>query len=564
MGESVRGEAKERRPGHRHAGRGGWMMLAGALGLCACEQLIGADFGRASFDPGGSTGEGAGPGGGADGEPCTPGDQESCYEGPEGSQDVGVCAAGVRACGGDGVWGPCEGQILPGVEDTSTPGDENCDRMTGSCQWATAIHGSIVHHMAVDASGASYIAGSLVPELGPENRLADWALFLAKITPDGLEAWRKNFGEPDTVLMSDVIGAHADGGVIVGGSIIGGPVDLGGCSVDPGASASGAFIARFDAEGECMWSRLVGGDGGLNHVLAVSAKDPGRMVVAGECALSVEIGGLVAPCAGGEQDGFVAMLDGAAGDVEWIRTFGGTGTDRVWGLDMDADGDVFATLQLKGVVDLDGAALGTAGWTTAAIAKLDRVDGEVRWAKGLGYFNDSGRVAPAVDAQGNVVVVTSLAGILELGKVCKWKGVDGVDVAVARLDTNGGCHWARNFVALGEQVPMSVAVDPEGSIIIGGYYKAPINFDLGFLPLRGSRDAFLLKLGPDHQTLWSRSFGDATDTDEYTADISTGVGVDAAGYVHVTGRFDGTVDFCDDGQGLVNTGADLFLARYAP
>ena len=57
----------------------------------------------------------------AAGNPLT----QSCYTGPSGTEGVGTCVSGNQICAG-GVWGPCEGEVLPSVEvwDGS---DNNCN-----------------------------------------------------------------------------------------------------------------------------------------------------------------------------------------------------------------------------------------------------------------------------------------------------------------------------------------------------------------------------------------------------------------------------------------------------
>jgi MYXO-CTERM domain-containing protein len=58
---------------------------------------------------------------------CAIGEIRDCYDGPESTEDVGVCVGGSQTCI-DGTWGPCEGQVLPAPEDDcDTPLDENCD-----------------------------------------------------------------------------------------------------------------------------------------------------------------------------------------------------------------------------------------------------------------------------------------------------------------------------------------------------------------------------------------------------------------------------------------------------
>ena len=65
---------------------------------------------------------------------CVPGTSDDCYEGPEGTEDVGVCRGGTKTCGADGkVWSACAGQVVPAAEDYSRPEDEDCDGLAGLC-----------------------------------------------------------------------------------------------------------------------------------------------------------------------------------------------------------------------------------------------------------------------------------------------------------------------------------------------------------------------------------------------------------------------------------------------
>ena len=59
---------------------------------------------------------------------CVPGAEESCYTGPAGTADVGVCRAGTRTCKADGSdWEPCAGEITPSLDVCSNSVDDDCD-----------------------------------------------------------------------------------------------------------------------------------------------------------------------------------------------------------------------------------------------------------------------------------------------------------------------------------------------------------------------------------------------------------------------------------------------------
>ena len=56
-----------------------------------------------------------------------PGSVEACYDGPAGTQGVGICQAGSRTCQVDGTFSACTGQVLPGTEILDNGIDEDCD-----------------------------------------------------------------------------------------------------------------------------------------------------------------------------------------------------------------------------------------------------------------------------------------------------------------------------------------------------------------------------------------------------------------------------------------------------
>lgn len=69
-------------------------------------------------------------GGSGGGVVCDPGTQTPCYDGAQGTADIGECRTGMATCLGDGSgYGPCGGQVVNAAsDDCSTPLlDENCD-----------------------------------------------------------------------------------------------------------------------------------------------------------------------------------------------------------------------------------------------------------------------------------------------------------------------------------------------------------------------------------------------------------------------------------------------------
>lgn len=59
---------------------------------------------------------------------CQPNAVVSCYSGPAGTVNVGVCKAGMAQCDSQGLTlGPCNGQVTPQPETCATAEDDNCN-----------------------------------------------------------------------------------------------------------------------------------------------------------------------------------------------------------------------------------------------------------------------------------------------------------------------------------------------------------------------------------------------------------------------------------------------------
>ena len=62
---------------------------------------------------------------------CTNGQTRQCYDGPDGTLDVGTCKAGTQTCA-NGMWpGTCPGETIPTAEDCASPLDKDCNHLPG-------------------------------------------------------------------------------------------------------------------------------------------------------------------------------------------------------------------------------------------------------------------------------------------------------------------------------------------------------------------------------------------------------------------------------------------------
>jgi hypothetical protein len=64
---------------------------------------------------------------------CAPTETRACYDGPPETVGVGACHTGTQACGSDGIFDACQGQVLPQAEICGDGVDEDCNGLELTC-----------------------------------------------------------------------------------------------------------------------------------------------------------------------------------------------------------------------------------------------------------------------------------------------------------------------------------------------------------------------------------------------------------------------------------------------
>ena len=116
--------------------------------------------------------------------------------------------------------------------------------------------------------------------------------------------------------------------------------------------------------------------------------------------------------------------------------------------------------------------------------------------------------------------------------------------------------WSHSYGSADVQDITAVAIDGSGNVVAAGYFSNTINFGGSGLTSAGGSDIFLVKFNASGARVWDKRFGDAG-----AVQAATGVAVDAAGNVYLTGYFDGSVNF--GGAALATAGnRDVFVAKF--
>ncbi len=316
------------------------------------------------------------------------------------------------------------------------------------------------------------------------------------------------------------------------------------------------------------------GDASNDYARGIAADAAGNVYVTGYFQGSADFDpgtGTAMLTSNGGQDIFLAKYD-AGGNYVWAISMGTSVSafnEAGNGIALDAAGNIYITGVFGDVADFDpgtGTAALTAGATDAFVAKYD-TNGNYLWAINVGGNEAEAGQGVAVDPAGNVYITGNFWGTAEFnpgsGTATLTPVAGSSDAFVAKYDPSGNYVWAGSIGGSGADEGQAIAVDTAGNVYVTGYFSnANADFDPGTavvnLTYAAGNDAFIAKYNTNGDYLWAKSIGSGS------TDRGTGVALDAAGNVYLTGYFQGSADFNPGTGDTLKSGGgnDIFVARY--
>lgn len=231
----------------------------------------------------------------------------------------------------------------------------------------------------------------------------------------------------------------------------------------------------------------------------------------------------------------VVAVPDPPGVTIWTRQFGTSNHDDATGVTTDPDGNVVVVGRTLG--DLAGP---NSGYQDVFVRKYDGHGNEL-WSRQYGGESSDYAFGVAVDPGGNVLVAGSA---MPAGSV---SDDEDREALLLKYAPGGNLLWSRTFTVDGATMARDVATDAHGDILVAG-----LTVNTSGSPGPEAFDAFVSKLDPGGNEVWTRQFGTAA------LDGANRVAVDAAGAVYVAGMTFGALDGS-------NVGADdIFLRKYSP
>jgi len=345
--------------------------------------------------------------------------------------------------------------------------------------------------IAVDSAGSVYVTGTSANYAEENFTSLDYAT--VKYDTKGKRLWVRRYDGPKHYIdQAAAIAVDRDGNVYVTGTSMG--------------LRSGYDYAtiKYDTNGKPQWVRRYDGPAGMNDTATALAVDSsGNVYVTGKSENYTYLD-------------YATVKYDADGNQRWVARFNGpkSSDDEASAIAVDRNGNVYVT----------GASMGLHSGYDYATVKYDP-KGNRKWVRrynGPGNKDDK-PAAIAVDRSGNVHVTGGAVWPDNYG---------GLNYATIKYDTNGNRKWVRRYNGPWNETDraVAIAVDSVGNVYVTG--EAGTNNLIFF-------DYVTIKYDPDGNRQWMRRL---VGPDGWS-DSPSGMTVDSAGNVCVTGRVEGDLGY---------------------
>jgi hypothetical protein len=278
----------------------------------------------------------------------------------------------------------------------------------------------------------------------------------------------------------------------------------------------------------------------------------------------------------GGSDIFIAKYD-AGGNYIFAKRIGGIGENDVgYSLALDELNNIYLTGSFGSTVDFDpGAGIQNLISTGSDdnvndifIAKYD-ASGNYIFAKSFGSTDYDHAYSITVDVSHNIYITGYFGLTVDFDPGAGMQNltsVGGSDIFFAKYDASGNYVFAKSIGGIVSDVSNCIVLDNSGNFFITGHFSFTADFDPGpgihNIISNGNVDMFIAKYNAAGNFIFANGFGNSSLS---SSNAGRSLSIDADDNVYITGEFDGTVDF-DPGPASNNlvsgAGSDIYFAKY--
>jgi hypothetical protein len=324
----------------------------------------------------------------------------------------------------------------------------------------------------------------------------------------------------------------------------------------PGSGINNMFIAKYDTSGNAIWVKNISAGTGPLHTrgYGVTCDEFGNVYACGGTNGDAYFEGNYLFTTAGDYDGTIVKFD-ANGNFQWARRFGGTDSDKAYGIVSDQHGSVYVTGYFVGHADFsDHQSLTGHGHTDIFLAKYD-ASGLLQWVTQAGDTGFDRGHDIMINVNGEIIITGEFQTGYFGSHIAYSQGNE--DMFLASYDSNGINQWVISGGSPEDDIGRGLSHDATGNIYVVGDYATTGNFPPLTITSNGFADVYIAKYNITGTSLdWIRSVGG------HDNDRGQGISVDPAGDVFACGMFVDSARF--DAINLIGDSLfDIFVAKLA-
>jgi len=381
---------------------------------------------------------------------------------------------------------------------------------TPGWQWAQGASSLALEagtDVCADANGYVYTVGVIDSTATIGSQQLSDGSFIAKYTADGTCLWSKLLPGGNAVETRSIVSAK-DGSIYINGTLKY-PCTIGSDSISP----AGIFIAKFDTAGNIIWAR--GGGNTVDEIIIhnCSVDENSNVTVVANTHLGDDInfGGNIV-----SGSGTYMVRYNASGDLLLEKFLFKKGQADILSIATDVAGNIYASgfCGSDSVMLDDGTLLVNPKRFTSALIIKYTPSGDIIWAKttsgGAAMAN-----AIAADKNGTNIYVTGEAeDTVNFGNVSSLPDYFG-QLFVAKCDSSGAALWVKRFGGPGntlsagtyEYFATDIIVDDNGNINTGGNFHDKLMFSGSHILTDAGPNIYTAQFNPTGTFNWALAGG---------------------------------------------------------
>jgi hypothetical protein len=389
--------------------------------------------------------------------------------------------------------------------------------------WLRSVGGAndeVIRGTFLNAQNNTHIVGTFrgTMSIGGQslasNGLLD--LFMAKLDPNGNFIWQKSFGSSTGSDLAVDVDGDAMGNMYVTG-MFSKNINFGnGISLNAGTSDDDVFVAKFDANGTCLWAKMGLGDA-TDYGNEINVTSDNKILTIGFANKGITFENTTLN--NSTNYGMFVSKHNSSGFLEWAKLFSSTGEVSGRGISSDESGNALITGTFKGTLTLGTTSLtATSANGDVFIAKLDTY-GNTLWAKRFGQTGENYARGIDSDAEGNIYVSGVFDMQILFGSI-NLTSNGQKDIFLTKFDANGNVIWSKSIGSTGNEEGCEIEVNTNGNIFLTGSYTGTLTLNNDNFTAKGLRDVFVVKTDKNGKFIWQKTMGSPQDDVNYAIGLN--------------------------------------------